>query len=54
MRMNAERTPSGVMLAAPATEPVIKERLLETTQGWMRLAADLATFDDRKSEWRPD
>ena len=28
--------------AAQATDPVVKERLIETAQGWRRLAADFA------------
>jgi hypothetical protein len=33
--------------AAEATDPIIKERLSETAQGWARLAADLAIINDR-------
>jgi hypothetical protein len=33
--------------AAEATDPMIKESLSETAQGWARLAADLANINDR-------
>jgi hypothetical protein len=32
--------------AAQATDPIIKNRLTETAQGWLRLAADLAKYPD--------
>jgi hypothetical protein len=31
--------------AAQTTDPILKERLTETAQGWMRLAADLANHN---------
>ena len=37
---NAKRC---VALAAQATDPVVQRRLLETAQGWMRLAFDKAS-----------
>ena len=35
-----------VTLAAQTTDPVLKQRLAETAQGWARLAADLAVTDE--------
>ena len=35
-------------LAAEATDPVVQRRLLETAQGWMRLAFDLAKREKDK------
>jgi hypothetical protein len=46
-RENAKRC---VTLAAQTTDPVIKERLFETAQGWTRLAIDFAKFNDREAE----
>jgi hypothetical protein len=48
-RENAKRC---VTLAARTTDPVIKERLFETAQGWNRLAVDVAKFNDRETEWQ--
>ena len=44
---NAKRC---VALAAQATDPVVQRRLLETAQGWMRLAFDLAKMDSKSAE----
>ena len=38
-----------VALAAQATDPVVQRRLLETAQGWMRLAFDLAKMDSKSA-----
>ena len=42
-RAHAERC---MAQAAQATDPVVKERLIETAQGWRRLAADFAKYPD--------
>ena len=42
-REHAERC---MTQAAQATDPIIKNRLTETAQGWLRLAADLAKYPD--------
>ena len=46
-RENAKRC---VTLAAQTTDPVIKERLFETAQGWTRLAIDFANFNGREAQ----
>ena len=46
-REHAERC---MMQAAQATDPIIKDRLTETAQGWMRLAFDLAKMDSKSVE----
>ena len=33
--------------ASQTTNPIIKERLTETAQGWLRLAADFEKYNDR-------
>ena len=38
-----------VMLANQTTDPLVKERLFETAQGWMRLAADFANLDNQRA-----
>jgi hypothetical protein len=38
--------------AAQTADPILKERLTETAQGWMRLTADLAAHNDRSVENR--
>jgi hypothetical protein len=35
-----------VMMAAQATDPLIRERLSETAQAWARLASQLADIDE--------
>ena len=47
---NAKRC---VALAAQATDPVVLRRLLETAQGWMRLAFDLAKMDSKTKPAEP-
>jgi hypothetical protein len=42
-----EQAASFVKLASQAYDLALKDRLLETAQGWMRLAADLAKLDSR-------
>ena len=42
---NAKRC---VALAAKATDPIVLRRLLETAQGWMRLAFDLSKLERDK------
>ena len=44
---NAKRC---VALAAEATDPIVQRRLLETAQGWMRLAFDLAKMASKSAE----
>ena len=39
-----------VALAAKARDPVVQRRLLETAQGWMRLAFDLAKMDSKSAK----
>ena len=39
-----------VALAAQATDPIVQRRLLETAQGWMRLAFDLAKMDSKAAK----
>ena len=39
-----------MMLANQTTDPLVKERLFETAQGWMRLAVDFANFDDQRAK----
>jgi hypothetical protein len=39
--------------AAEATDPLLKERLSETAQGWHRLAADLAKLEEKLAKERP-
>jgi hypothetical protein len=46
-RENARRC---VMLANQTTDALVKERLFETAQGWMRLAVDFANFDDQRAK----
>jgi len=48
-RENAKRCQT---LAAQTTDPVMKERLFETAQGWARLAIDFANLNDREAEWQ--
>ena len=43
-REHAERC---MTQAAETTDPIVKERLIETAQGWMRLAADFENYPDR-------
>ena len=40
-------------LAAEATDPVVQRRLLETAQGWMRLAFDFAKMDSKTKSAEP-
>ena len=47
---NAKRC---VALAAQATDPVVLRRLLETAQGWMQLAFDLAKMDSKTKPAEP-
>jgi hypothetical protein len=42
-----EQAASFVKMASQAYDPTLKERLLETAQGWMRLAADLANLNSQ-------
>jgi hypothetical protein len=39
--------------AAAATDPVLKQRLSETAQGWHRLAADLAKLEEKMANQSP-
>jgi hypothetical protein len=39
-----------VALAAQATDPAVQRRLLETAQGWMRLAFDFAKMASKSAE----
>ena len=41
-----------VALAAQAIDPVVQRRLLETAQGWMRLAFDLAKMASNRQSQR--
>jgi hypothetical protein len=34
-----------MQMSAEAADPVVKQRLAETAQGWARLAADLANLE---------
>ena len=43
-REHAERC---MTQATQTTNPIVKERLIETAQGWRRLAADFETYPDR-------
>jgi hypothetical protein len=36
--------------AAEATDPIVRQRLSETAQGWARLAADLAKMEDKLAQ----
>jgi len=38
-------------LAAQTTNPLLKQRLQETAQGWMRLATDLARYNNQPAVW---
>jgi hypothetical protein len=40
-------------LAAEATDPILKQRLSETAQGWNRLAVDLATLEEKLAQEQP-
>jgi hypothetical protein len=42
-----------VQQAAEATDPLLKQRLSETAQGWARLAADLARLEEKMAKERP-
>jgi hypothetical protein len=37
-----------------AIDPIIKQRLCETAQGWRRLAADLAKLEEKLVEGQQD
>jgi hypothetical protein len=39
--------------AAEATDPLLKQRLSETAQGWHRLAADLAKLEEKLAKEQP-
>ena len=43
-REHAERC---MTQATQTTNPIVKERLIETAQGWRRLAADFENYPDR-------
>jgi hypothetical protein len=40
-------------VAAEATDPIVKQRLSETAQGWNRLAADLAKLEEKMAQEQP-
>ena len=46
----AEGLRSPVALAAQPTDPAVQRRLLETAQGWMRLAFDFAKMASKSAE----
>jgi hypothetical protein len=39
--------------AAEATDPLMKQHLSETAQGWARLAADLAKLEEKLEQEQP-
>jgi rRNA maturation endonuclease Nob1 len=43
-----------VKQAAEATDPILRQRLSETAQGWSRLAADLANLEDKQAKDQQD
>jgi hypothetical protein len=47
---NAEKC---MKLAAEATDPILKQRLSETAQGWNRLAIDLAKLEEKLAQEQP-
>jgi hypothetical protein len=42
-----------VKQAGEATDPILKQRLSETAQGWNRLAADLAKLEEKLPQEQP-
>ena len=38
---------------AEATDPILKQRLCETAEGWNRLAIDLANLDEKLAQEQP-
>jgi hypothetical protein len=38
---------------ADATDPILKQRLSETAQGWNRLAIDLAKLEEKLAQEQP-
>jgi hypothetical protein len=49
-----ERAVKSMKQAAEAIDPVIKQRLFETAQGWRRLAADLAKLEEKLAQKQQD
>jgi hypothetical protein len=43
-----ERAQQYIRLSAEASDPIVKQRLAETAQGWASLAAELAKIEDRR------
>ena len=41
-------------LAAKAVDPILKQRLSETAQGWNRLAIDLANLEEKLAQEQAD
>jgi hypothetical protein len=49
-----ERAIKCLKQAQEAIDPVIKQRLFETAQGWRRLAADLAKLEEKSAQGQQD